>query len=193
ENYTDFANWCADLVQIVNVDQGRNVVLWELTNERDEVYDNDNTELGKIFNISANACLAVDPSIKVGGPAYARPDHIYNVSAFMEETKDLLDFFSYHSYPYGQVPSNQAIFDRALTLGKITTDLKEELANHSTREIEFHHNEYNMSWNPPQDQMDNEVMMVFDALVMIDLLNAGTDVGAAWNECDGWFGKMTGS
>ena len=193
ENYQDFANWCAQLVNIVNIDQGRKVKLWELTNERDELYDENNAELGKIWNLCAQACLATDPSIKVGGPAFARPDHLYNVVDFLEATKNKIDFISYHSYPFGNLPSNQEIFDRARTLGEHTEEIRDEWQKISSRPVEFHHNEYNMSWNPPQAKMDNEVMMVFDALTMISFLNAGTDVGAAWNECDGWFGKTDGS
>ncbi len=193
ENYQDFANWCAQLVRIVNIDQGRKVKLWELTNERDELYDENNAELGKIWNLCAQACLAADPSIKVGGPAFARPDHLYNVIDFLEVTKDNIDFISYHSYPFGNLPSNQEIFDRTRTLGEHTEQVRAEWQKISSRPVEFHHNEYSMSWNPPQAKMDNEVMMVFDALTMISFLNAGTDVGAAWNECDGWFGKTDGS
>ena len=31
-NYTDFANFCASLVQIINIDQARGVKYWEITN-----------------------------------------------------------------------------------------------------------------------------------------------------------------
>lgn len=192
-NYTDFANWCANLVYIVNVQQGRNVKYWEVTNERDDLYYGSCTELGNIFNQAAAAMKAVDPTIKVGGPAFAKPfaEHVQNIHDFMEATKNTVDFISYHNYPTNQNLTNQQVFDN--TWGWITNFMRETWASHSTRNIEFHHNEYNISYNPPMTAMNNEAGMVFDALMMVSMLENGVDVADAWNEADGWYGKLDGS
>lgn len=192
-NYADFANWCAELVRIVNIQQGRNVKYWEVTNERDDLYYGSCTELGNIFNQAAAAMKAVDPTIKVGGPAFAKPfaEHVQNIHDFMEATKNTVDFISYHNYPTNQNLTNQQVFDN--TWGWITNFMRETWASHSTRTIEFHHNEYNISYNPPMTAMNNEAGMVFDALMLVSMLENGVDVADAWNEADGWYGKLDGS
>ena len=189
-NYTDFANWCAQLVQIINIQQGRNVKYWEITNERDVIYNGSCTELGNIFNQVAAAMKAVDPTIKVGGPAFAQPfaEHVNNIDDFMEASKNTVDFISYHSYITDQNLPNQDIFDN--TWGWITGIIKEAWSRHSTRTIEFHHNEYNISYNPPMTAMTTEAGMVFDALMMVSMIENGADVADAWNEADGWYGKL---
>lgn len=191
QHIDDFADWCAELVEIVNIDLGKNIEYWEFTNERDGVYAGDEATLGDIFNRCVAAARAVDPSIKVGGPAFERPDIMSRVSGFMNATKDQLDFLSLHGYPYGNVPSNnQTVYNRAANFSQDLINARNEWATISSREIEFHHNEYNLSYSPPQSKMDNEVGMLFDAIVMISMTNAGADAANAWNELDGWFGKM---
>ncbi|NJM16466.1 MAG: hypothetical protein HC896_14780 [Bacteroidales bacterium] len=192
-NYGDFANWCADLVNIVNIQQGRNVEYWEISNERDDLYNGAAMhELGVIFNEVAAAIKAVDGSVKVGGPAFARPfaEYITGIGAFMEETKNTLDFVSYHSYHLSGDPSAQTIFDNA-GWGWVTDIMRAEWANHSARDIEFHHNEFNIKATGSSfEPMTNEVSMVFDALMIMSSMRSGADVLDAWNESDGWYGKI---
>ena len=147
-HYQDFANWCADLVRIVNIESGVYAQYWEVPNERDQnPYDGDNAELGRIYNLAAQAMKAVDPSIKVGGPAFHMPHLTANVDAFFSIAAPNLDFVSYHGYAVGDetTPVNE-IWNIGAGLGWVTNTIKAEWSKYSTRQIEFYHNEFNIHW-----------------------------------------------
>ena len=72
-----YADFCADLVRIVNLQAKDNVKYWEITNERDDPYwnhplQNNATphvaDLAQLFNECSRAMKAVDPTINTGGP-----------------------------------------------------------------------------------------------------------------------------
>lgn len=192
--YDEYAEFCADLVRIVNIEQGRGFTYWEVTNEKDNQYNNSSSmaELAEIFNLCAAAMKNVDPTIKVGGPAFARPDLITDrVEPFIKNTYQNLDFVSYHTYHSGSTSdSNSTIWDRASSVGNVTENIKTVIAKYTDKEIETFHDEYNISWNPPDDRMTNVKGMIFDALAMISMAKAGVTGSMAWNECDGWYGKL---
>lgn len=193
-HYTDYANWCASLVRIVNIDQRRGYKYWEITNERDDLYALQCDELGRIYNQVAAAMKAVDPTIKTGGPAFARPDIIDHVDAFFSTAAPNLDFVTYHSYANGSPNSpTQQVYDKAVTNGVITSSMRTEFAKYSTRTIEYFHDEYNISWAPPNPHQTNYVSMIFDAILSITAIKDGATGTMAWNECDGWYGKMDNS
>ncbi|MBD0254853.1 MAG: hypothetical protein ICV83_03965, partial [Cytophagales bacterium] len=192
--YTDYANWCTDLLRIINVDQGRGIKYWEITNERDDLYKENSDELGRIFTQVAAAMKAVDPTIKTGGAAFARPDLTAQVNAFFSTAAPSLDFVSYHSYANGTPNSpTQQVYDRAVAGGVISADMRREFTKHSSREIEFFHNEFNISWNPPDPHQSTHVSMLFDAILTLTAVKSGATGTMAWNECDGWYGKMDNS
>jgi hypothetical protein len=191
-NYTDFANFCASLVQIVNVNQSRGVKYWEITNERDDLYNGNCAELGVIYNRCVDAMKLKDNTIKCGGPAFVRPDLIANVDAFINTSSSKIDFLSYHSYLNGDVNATNASVYNASSVGWQDASMKTEWNKYSTRTIEYFHNEYNISWNPPDAKQTNGVGLVSDAISLISIVNNG-GLGAAWNECDGWYGKMDNS
>ncbi len=194
ERYADYAQWCATLLRIINVDQARGIKYWEITNERDDVYKENSDELGRIFTQAAAAMKAVDPTIKTGGAAFARPDLTAQVNAFFSTAAPALDFVSYHSYANGTPNSpTQQVYDRAVAGGLISADVRREFAKHSSREIEFFHNEFNISWNPPDPHQSTYVSMLFDAILTITAVKSGATGTMAWNECDGWYGKMDNS
>jgi xylan 1,4-beta-xylosidase len=191
--YTDFANWCAQLVQIINVQQGRNVLYWEVPNERDDAYSgfDGHAELGRIFNQCRTAMRNVDSRIKVGGPAFANPYNQNNVDGFLSTAAANVDFVSYHTYSSGSTAdTNQNLFNSANGVGWATTFIKGRIAAYTSRTVETFHNEYNISWNPPDTRMNNEIGMVFDALAMLSIVKAGATGAMAWNESDGWYGKL---
>ena len=190
--YTDFANWCASLVRIININQGRAVKYWEVTNERDDLYKLQSDELGRIYNQAAAAMKAVDPTIKTGGPALARPDLTAQVDAFFSTAAPNLDFVSYHSYSMGTSAPPQVVYDNAVRNGKTTSGVKAEYVKYSARAIEYFHDEFNISWAPPDVNQTNETSMIFDALLMVTAVKDGATATHAWNEADGWYGKMDG-
>jgi hypothetical protein len=195
--YADFANWCAELVRIVNVTQGRGVKYWEVPNEQDgsTTYDSfdESAELGRLYNQCAAAMKAVDPTIKVGGPAFTQPWNQPLVDGFLSTAAPNVDFISYHTYSTGSTTSaNQGLFNSASGLGGGTNFLRGRIAAYTSRTVEIFHDEFNISYAPPDGRMNNEIGMVFDALAVISLANAGATGAMAWNECDGWYGKLSG-
>jgi len=191
--YSAYATFCADLVSLVNITQGHAVQYWEVTNEKDDTYDANMAALATIYNQARDAMKARDASIKVGGPSFARPDLTARVSTFIANAHAKLDFVSYHTYSSGNTAdSNAQIWNSAAGLGGHTTDFKNIIATYTTRAIETHHNEYNISWNPPDGRMNDITGAIFDSLAMVSIAKAGATASAAWNEADGWYGKLEG-
>ncbi|MFD2614944.1 fibronectin type III domain-containing protein [Paenibacillus gansuensis] len=209
-----FAEFCADLVRIVNVDGGFKVKYWEPTNERDDPYyvhfrnagqADRLDELIGIYNECAKAMKAVDPTIHTGGLAFARGDLYDQVERFVAGTvnEGTLDFLAYHFYASGDLgQSDKEIYDRVNpadpsvnSLAKHTKDIRAILdAASPEHHIPLWMDEYNVSWswtnNDPR--MSNFKGAVFDALTMVYAQRNGADVTAAWNDYDGVYGKMTG-
>jgi chitodextrinase len=191
EYYDDYANFCADLVRIINVNQKRGFKYWEVTNEKDDVYKADCAELGRIYNQAAAAMRLVDPTIKVGGPSFARPDLTAQMGAFFSVAHPNLDFVSFHTYSAGEknLPT-QTVWDHAVRNGLQTSGVRTEFLKYSSRNIEYHHNEYNLTWDPPSDHRLTYVQTIFDAILTVTALKDGATGTHAWNERDGWWGKM---
>lgn len=191
--YDEFANWCAELVRICNVTNSDSIEYWEVLNERDNTYTNNHAELATIFNRCAEAMKAVDPGIKVGGPAFAQAWVTSNLEAFCKGTAATLDFITYHSYSNGNSnETNQNVYNSA-DIGWVTGTVKNAWKKYSSRPIEYFHDEYNISYNPPDTKQTNYVSQIFDAIATISLIKAGASGAMAWNECDGWYGKMDNS
>lgn len=191
--YDAYAAFVANLVQIVNINQGHNVQYWEVLNEKDDVYANNMAELATIYKKAYDAMRARSSTIKIGGPAFARPDLTARVETFIANAHAKLDFVSFHSYNSGcTCDTNAAIWNSAQGLGSHTTDFKNILSQYTTRSIEIFHDEFNISWNPPDGRMNNEIGMVFDALAVMSMAKAGASGSMAWNESDGWYGKLEG-
>lgn len=207
DEYDNFAAFCADLVRILNVEQGRGITYFEVTNERDNLYYVPFLKAGAphlhrldalvdIYNRAAVAMKAVDPTIRVGGPAFTRADLVEQVRHFVRGAQDNLDFLSYHFYASGNAAdSDAAIYDRTAALGRHTRDIVAILAEESPgRAIPAFLNEYNISYDyrKPDPRMKNHKGATFDALAMIAAVENGAAGTNAWNERDGVYGKLDG-
>jgi len=202
--YQAFAQLCADLVRIVNIDQKRGVRYFEITNERDFVYwlrqkkegaPMQVDKLAKIYLLCSEAMKKVDPSIKTGGPAACRGDLIDPLRQFALLTAPELDFLSYHEYATGDAKEPDiSIYDKTNWIGKNIGQVRAMLDEVSpNRHIELHLNEYNICYAPElhDKRMTNNEGAVFDALTMIAFAQNGLDAGNAWNELDhNDYGKM---
>jgi len=201
--YDAFAAFCAELVRILNIEQKRGIKYFEITNERDSLYyvpfrtDPNGTklhELVEIYNRAAIAMKQVDPTIQVGGPAFARGDLVGSVRQFVRGTRDNLDFLSYHFYASGDLrDSDTEIYDRVDALARHSRDVVDILREESPMKvIPAHLNEFNISYdfrnNDPR--MQNSKGAAFDALSLIAAAQSGVAATNAWNERDGVFGKM---
>lgn len=205
DKYEEFAELCAELVRIMNVELGLGIRYFEITNERDFVYWRHRIrdgqpvlvdEFAKIFNLCSEAMKEVDPSIKIGGPTSCRgePEIMPIHQRFAELTLPNLDFFSFHCYITGtEGESDMSVYDRVEVMGEMMRNHREMLDKLSPdRYIEVHLNEYNIAWtwkiNEPR--MRNHKGAVFDSLFFVQAVKNGLDVGNAWNECDSTYGKM---
>lgn len=210
--FDNFARLCADLVKIVNQDARLNVKYWEVTNEKDNDYfvqfrDNSGwgglkdsskpdrlDELITIYNKVAVAMKQADPTIKIGGPAIARPDLQPFYVPFIKGTSDHLDFFTYHYYASGSASTaDQDVFNATRFIGGYTKTIVEALkAASPNRTIPAMLGEYNISWTweTRDPRMANYKGVVFDALSIAQALTNGAAATLAWNEKDGIYGKM---
>ena len=210
-----YARLCADLVRIVNRDLKKHVVYWEVTNERDENYfvnfheaggwgplkdpakPDRVEELARIYVGCAAAMKAIDSTIKVGGPAMERPDLAMFVERFARVAGPRLDFYSYHAYASGSKDDpDDVIFNHAAGFGGSVDAFRKALtAAVPGRAIPVFLDEYNVSytWETRDPRMTDVKSAVFDALAMTSAVTHGAAGTAAWNECDGIYGKMDGA
>jgi xylan 1,4-beta-xylosidase len=211
DQYDAYAALLADLVRIVNVENRAGVRYWEVTNELDShyftpFYDKGGwgalkdpakpdrwDEVAVLYNKAAVAMKRVDPTIRIGGPAAARPDLSMMHERFVKATLPNLDFFSMHAYACGDAATPDAdVYDRADLMGKYTASTVAMLKKLSPdRPIPVMLGEYNVSWTweTRDPRMVNNKGAVFDALVLVREVEAGAFSTQAWNEKDGIYGK----
>jgi len=159
--------------------------------ERDDVYKGKGTALANLVLEAARAMKKVDPTILVGGPALIHPWQEV-VNDFLVTASGELDFISYHTYATGDSNAPlQGMFDGALGLGGIATYMNGEIAKHTKRKLELFHNEFNISYAPPDQRMNNMDGAIFDALALIGFAESPITGSAAWNEADGWYGQLS--
>ncbi|MBE9032617.1 hypothetical protein IQ266_23035 [filamentous cyanobacterium LEGE 11480] len=210
EHYDDYAEFCADLVRVVNQELGQQMRYWEVMNELDSnAYATDEVgtgrgmdEVGKIYRLAAQAMRSVDPSIKIGGPAMGNPYNTKRLMAFLDVAYEQLDFVSFHSYSTFSAfdpasdPQNWGIWqsaeNRAYVANPVRWALGQASQKFGPRDIELFHNEFNISsnyrFNDPR--MKDERSMIYDALAFAAIANSGVTGALAWNEADGIYGKL---
>ncbi|AHF91101.1 glycosyl hydrolase family 39 [Opitutaceae bacterium TAV5] len=202
----DFARLCADLVRFVNIERRIGILYWEVTNEKDFAYwrkprnnnQPDVAAFARIYNQAAAAMRAVDPTIRIGGPAACSPLPVEPLVEFARLTHEQLDFFSFHHYATGSnTDSDQTIYEKAIVMASDSGDLirriNAALRPHTGKILEYHLNEYNIcySWRVPEPRMTNHKGAVFDALSLISYAQVpGLTATNAWNDQDGVYGKM---
>ncbi len=193
-DHTDaFARFCADLVRLVNRETPRRFVrYWEPLNEKELAYADAGRmkDLIALWRACARAMKAADPRIRVGGLAFERPDRTDLVDPFITATAGEADFISLHSYVSGsRDDTTQSLLDRAASLAGYQRHAVETVKRVTGRTVPVFMDEFNLSWNPPEDRMGTMEGALFDALVYVQSVEAGSSGVMAWNEMDGWYGK----
>ncbi len=211
EQFTAYAKLCADLVKITNKEGKFPALYWEPLNEKDDPYFTDFhqsggygalkdsnkpdrwDEIAQIYTLCAVAMKQVDPTIKIGGPAAARPDLKEMHQRFIAKTLPHLDFFSFHAYASGSAADpDDSVYDKAKLTGSYVGTVRELLQRLSPkRPIPVMLGEYNISWTweTRDPRMTSSKGAVYDALVMIYAIKNGVFSAQAWNEKDGIYGK----
>jgi len=193
--YDEYANFCAALVRIINIDQKRGVMYWEPFNERDKIYKDAGqlNELWTIYNKAAIAMKAVDPSIKVGGPALTYND-TYTLGSFLRASGSNVDFVSWHRYQTADpaLPTDQLLAgtpkygDQVRSMRSVVTKYIPE------REVPLFLGEYNInySYRSGETRQNTYIGAVWFASVLKHLADAGIEMAASWNTKDDFYGLI---
>ncbi len=193
--YDRYAAFCAELVEILNVQQKRRIVYWEPFNEQDGRYKKAGKleELWKIYNKTAKAMKAKDPSIKVGGPALTYDD-AGTLASFLKASARNVDFISWHRYATGNVnASNDELMsiasgfgDQVKTLRRVTTQYI------PSRKVPLLLGEYNVNyaWDSGEKRQNSHIGAVWFASVLKSLTDAGVNMATSWHLKDGIYGMI---
>jgi Glycosyl hydrolases family 39 len=205
DQHAAYAAFCADLVRIVNAPgAGKPILWWEITNEMDDRYHKSFfeskkpdllNELTDIYLKTAKAMRAADPKIKTGAPSSTNSYNMDFHKRFIAATAPQLDFYSMHLYITGSRDTADAEVFKAADgpawpLSAVGGMLKEISPG---RKIELWMDEYNINWDwqARDTRMNDWRGAVWDAAFCVTCINAGADATAAWNECDGAYGKTS--
>jgi Glycosyl hydrolases family 39 len=193
--YDRYAAFCAELVEILNLQQKRKIVYWEPLNEQDNRYKKAGKldELWKIYNKTAEAMKAKDSSIKVGGPALTYDD-AGTLASFLKASARNVDFVSWHRYATGDTnASNDELMsiasgfgDQVKTFRRITTQYI------PSRKVPLLLGEYNINyaWDSGEQRQNSYIGAVWFASVLKSLADAGIDMATSWHLKDGIYGMI---
>ncbi|MEM8494921.1 MAG: DNRLRE domain-containing protein [Planctomycetota bacterium] len=195
DKFDDFADFAADLVDLVNNQLGHNVKYWEVTNELDLLgpYYIDNPQpWADMYNQAAVAMKQVDASIEIGGVAYANPWRP-TMGTLISAVADNLDFFTYHIYENGSASTPDAdVYSGGKDIGETISYVRNILDSNGQPGTKLALTEFNISWtfDTFDERMRNHKGGVFDALVLKYAAEAGAWTTQAWNDADFIYGKL---
>jgi Glycosyl hydrolases family 39 len=193
--YDRYAAFCAELVEILNLQQKRKIVYWEPLNEQDTRYKKAGKldELWKIYNKTAKAMKAKDASIRVGGPALTYDD-AGTLASFLKASAGNVDFVSWHRYATGDAnASNDELMsiasefgDQVKTFRRITTQYI------PSRKVPLLLGEYNINytWDSGEQRQNSSIGAVWFASVLKSLADAGINMATSWHLKDGIYGMI---
>ncbi|MGF1529987.1 MAG: carbohydrate-binding protein [Puniceicoccaceae bacterium] len=198
DKFQAYAEFCADLVSIVNLQQGHGVVYWEPFNELEGRYANDVATLAQIFNLCATAMKSRDPSIKIVGAAWTQPwapSYPGTFKEFIGLVKANLDVCSYHQYGTGDGSlSPAAIYNTIPALLEGATAVRGYLDHHGLQNVPLWLTEHNIFWSWESDyqfRMTQITGGVFDALLLTQFTRQGIlDAAFSWIDADTRYGKI---
>jgi len=183
QNPTEFAQFCADLVQIVNIDLGLGIEYWEIPNERENPFTAPGItvpEMAVFIETAALAMKAIDPSIKVGGPATAWVNIDY-LTELVALTYPNIDFITCHTYS-GDCAN---AIDDAYDIAQHATDDLATLRNQinaitGASYLPIFLTEYNISYQgcPRVQSYEGAVN---DAIILTESIKSGIDATNYWN------------
>ena len=193
--YDRYAQFCADLVRILNIKQQRRIQFWEPFNERDDIYENAGKldELWKIYNLAATAMKAVDPTIKIGGPILIY-DAVGRLESFLQACGSNVDFISWHRYASGDAKEpTDSIMDFTPNFGNQVRTFR-EVTNRMipNRPIPLLLSEYNINytWDSGENRQNTHIGAVWFASALKHLGEAGIEMAASWHLKDGIYGMI---
>jgi hypothetical protein len=192
DNYAQFA---ADLVKIVNRDQHRAIRYWEPLNEQDSTYKRAGKmdQLWTIYNKTAQAMKAIDPSIQVGGPALTYDD-TNTLIAFLKACGGNADFISWHRYASGNSKdSTDKIMAYTPTYAEQVNNFRSLIQRYQpNRKIAMLLGEYNINYDyrSQENRQNTQEGAAWFASVLKYLAESGIDMATSWNAKDGFYGLI---
>jgi xylan 1,4-beta-xylosidase len=188
-----YANFCADLVTILNQRQHRNVLYWEPFNEQEKAYQQAGKldQLWQIYNKAASAMKSRDSRIKIGGPVLTWDDDTV-LASFLDRCGSNVDFISWHRYASGDAKDST---DKILSYPKEYGDQVRRFRNLAdkhprARKISLFLSEYNINftWNSGENRQNTHIGAVWFASTFKHLAESGIDMAASWHLKDGIYG-----
>lgn len=194
--FDDYAQWCADLVKVVNSDLGYNIKYWAAFNEAENKVEGKAAGLAELHNKCAVAMKAVDPSIQVGGGEWTQPWDD-TMDTFIKNAKDHLDFFTYHHYVTGDPQkSDDELYAAAKGMADRVSGIQNKLKSNGIGDIPIWITENNIYWQWDADKrgvMRGIKGAIFNALLLKYYAEGGRlDGSAIWNDSDNTYGVMGG-
>lgn len=193
--YDNYANFCAELVTIINQRQQRKVLYWEPFNELEKRYEKQGKldQLWEIYNRTAMAMKAADPQIKVGGPALTW-DNRPVLADFLQNCGSNVDFISWHRYGTGNAGiSTDKLMSNTSRYKKQVHKFRSVAAKYaSDRRIPLFLSEYNInySWKSGEMRQNSHIGAVWFASVLKHLTEAEIDMATSWHLKDGIYGMI---
>ncbi|GAB1543641.1 hypothetical protein NUACC21_63170 [Scytonema sp. NUACC21] len=193
--YDRYATLCAQLVEILNRRLQKKVMYWEPLNEQEVRYDKawNLDELWIIYNKVAKAMKAVDPQIKVGGPALTW-DNSRRLAAFLTACKPNVDFISWHRYGSKDArQSTDGIMSYTPNYARQVREFRAVAAKHiPERPVPLLLGEYNINyvWTSGEKRQHNYIGAVWFASVLKHLADVGIDMAASWHLKDEIYGMI---
>jgi len=182
QNPEEFAQFCADLVQIVNIDHGLGIEYWEIPNERESDFTNPGltvNEMAILIQTATQSMKAIDPTIKVGGPATAWVNIEY-LTQLVEATFPDIDFITCHTYSGDCSNTIDNAYDIAQNATADLAILRNQI-NTITGAIylPIFLTEYNISFQGCP-RVQNYEGAVNDAIIMTESIASGIDATNYW-------------
>jgi hypothetical protein len=190
-----YAQFCAQLVWIVNQQLNRQVKFWEPFNERETIYQQAGrlTELWSLYNQCAIAMKAVDPQIKVGGPVMSW-DNTSLLGTFLQNCGGNVDFISWHRYASGNPKATtDSLMSATPNYAKQVANIRKVTTKYiPNRKVPLLLGEYNInySWQSGENRQNTQIGAAWFASILKYLAEAGTDMVASWNLKDGIYGLI---
>ncbi|MEW6495183.1 MAG: alpha-L-arabinofuranosidase [Cyanobacteriota bacterium] len=193
--YDRYAAFCAELVEVLNRRQQRQVRYWEPLNEKDVPYKKAGKldELWKIYNKVAVAMKAKDSSIQVGGPALTW-DEPRRLASFLQACGPNVDFISWHRYGSGDAKEpTYKLMSYTPKYGKQVHKFRKVAAKYiPDRSVPLLLGEYNInySWKSGEKRQNTHIGAVWFASVLKHLADAGIEMATSWHLKDGIYGMI---
>ncbi|MGL5807577.1 MAG: GH39 family glycosyl hydrolase, partial [Xenococcaceae cyanobacterium] len=188
-----YADFCADLVTILNQRQHRNILYWEPFNEQEKAYQQAGKldQLWQIYNKAAVAMKNRDSRLKIGGPVLTW-DNDSVLDGFLDRCGANIDFISWHRYASGDAKeSTEKILAYPREFSDQVGRFRNLAAKHvRSRQVPLFLSEYNINftWNSGETRQNTHIGAVWFASAFKHLAESGIDMAASWHLKDGIYG-----